>query len=141
MCINQNDTLERSHQVSFMQSVYSSAEQTLIWLGEDDGTVEMALTSAVQIVMKMTHLDQSTQPNVSNNEQPAVVRDIIDGLRSMNRPGNLVSQSPDLPRSDDQAWKALARFLSRPWFTRVWVIQEIAMSQQAMTHVGDHSLD
>ena len=141
ICINQNDALERSHQVSFMQSVYRSAERTLIWLGEDDGTVETALTLAVRIVRKMTHLDQLTQPDVSDDEQSAVAQEISDSLRNMNSPSILVSQAPDLPKSEDHAWKALARFLSRPWFTRVWVIQEVAMSQQATIYVGEHELD
>lgn len=29
-----------------------------------------------------------------------------------------------LPPSYDQSWNALTKFISRPWFSRVWIIQE-----------------
>jgi hypothetical protein len=40
ICINQDATKERNHQVQLMEQVYHGAEEVLIWLGrdEDDGT-------------------------------------------------------------------------------------------------------
>lgn len=34
MCINQNDLVERSHQVALMGEIYSKAAKVLVWLGE-----------------------------------------------------------------------------------------------------------
>ncbi|RDW70123.1 hypothetical protein BP5796_08520 [Coleophoma crateriformis] len=34
--INQNDTRERSHQVSMMGNIYSSSQMVLVWLGKED---------------------------------------------------------------------------------------------------------
>lgn len=34
ICINQNDTLEKNHQVKLMSFIYKSAESVLVWLGE-----------------------------------------------------------------------------------------------------------
>ncbi|KAL0258806.1 hypothetical protein SLS55_006310 [Diplodia seriata] len=36
LCINQDDELERNHQVSMMGDIYSKAKRTLVWLGEPD---------------------------------------------------------------------------------------------------------
>ena len=141
LCINQNNPIERGHQVSFMRSIYKSAEETLIWLGEDDGTVENALRLVVKIVKKMTRLDQLTASDVSEDDISATAQEISDDLRNLSRPGRLVSPSENLPSYDDDAWKALASLVSRPWFTRVWVIQEVGVSPQATVHIGEHSMD
>jgi hypothetical protein len=34
--INQNDTQERSHQVSIMGNIYLSSQMVLVWLGKED---------------------------------------------------------------------------------------------------------
>lgn len=43
LCINQEDVLERSHQVSIMDKIYERAGYVLVWLGEDDGWTATAL--------------------------------------------------------------------------------------------------
>ena len=35
VCINQHDGIEKNHQVALMSQIYSSAERTIAWLGED----------------------------------------------------------------------------------------------------------
>lgn len=42
ICINQQDLEERAAQVALMGEIYSRAEATVIWLGEEDGQTELA---------------------------------------------------------------------------------------------------
>lgn len=88
-----------------MGSVYKSAERTLIWLGEDDSTVHMAMELIV---------DQPDRPELNAEFAGSVAHEISDHFRDMNNPGNLVSQSADLPPLESGSWNALARFLPRP---------------------------
>ena len=37
-------------------------------------------------------------------------------------------------------WVALAHLLERPWFTRTWVIQEVALATRAEIVCGDVTL-
>ena len=53
ICINQEASGERSHQVKLMKAVYSNAEQVLVWLGDGGQTSAVA-------VNKM-HLPESWQ--------------------------------------------------------------------------------
>ena len=46
ICINQNDTFERSWQVSLMQEIYESAEKVYAWLGEGDADCLFAMKYA-----------------------------------------------------------------------------------------------
>jgi hypothetical protein len=41
ICINQNNSSEKNHQVQMMRRIYSTAERTVIWLGEASG-IEMS---------------------------------------------------------------------------------------------------
>ena len=47
-----------------------------------------------------------------------------------------------LPQDPEKAnqWKALWRLLQRPWFSRRWVIQEIALAREAMIYCGEDSI-
>ncbi|KAK6601409.1 hypothetical protein H4I96_06750 [Botrytis cinerea] len=45
-----------------------------------------------------------------------------------------------LPRSDSETWHALWRFLSHPWFTRLWIIQEVMLSSNPWIMCGDNLL-
>ena len=46
-----------------------------------------------------------------------------------------------LPANDDPRWNALKAFLKRPWFRRVWVIQEYILPKKAITMCGDWELE
>ena len=37
-------------------------------------------------------------------------------------------------------WRALLNVMKRPWFSRRWVIQEIALAQQATIHCGEETI-
>lgn len=43
LCVNQDDELERNHQVSMMGEIYSKARRTLVWLGEPDADSNLVL--------------------------------------------------------------------------------------------------
>ena len=43
VCINQNDTAEKSRQVAMMGSIYRSARQVICWLGQTDKHVNDAI--------------------------------------------------------------------------------------------------
>jgi hypothetical protein len=37
-------------------------------------------------------------------------------------------------------WSAMLQLMQRPWFSRRWVVQEIALSQSALVHCGDYQI-
>ncbi|KAH0545316.1 hypothetical protein FGG08_000615 [Glutinoglossum americanum] len=49
ICINQGDVQERIDQVSIMRSIYEQARQTLIWLGEGDAGMDLAMDAIFAI--------------------------------------------------------------------------------------------
>lgn len=52
-----------------------------------------------------------------------------------------VINEEDLPRFEHFDWKAWRRLLERPYFTRVWTIQEVGLARRARILYGDFDID
>jgi hypothetical protein len=70
----------------------------------------------------------------SNDSSQVALRFIkrIAQLQSID----FLSEGKDAPRK----WAALFDLMQRPWFSRRWVVQEIALAQKARVHVGVESV-
>ena len=115
VCINQQNTDERSGQVRLMGPIYAKAIRTLIWLGPAYGLCHLAWTL----------VDQIYDAFRKENPDAAYLSDINIRLYSSS-----YHASCGLPSWDDDLWKHLRKLMQAPWFSRVWVIQEVAVSQQ-----------
>jgi hypothetical protein len=62
--------------------------------------------------------------------------DFIDQITDLSYLDRLVK---DL--STTRRWFALSRLMQRPWFTRRWVIQELALAQKTTLRCGSRSVD
>lgn len=115
LCINQDDLLERSQQIQLMNSIYSQATQTLIWLGTDYSVCSMAWPLIDQIY---NILQIETQDAKFVSEIP---------FRMYSDQQHTAS---GLPEWDDNRWQHLRGLFELPWFTRTWIIQEVTLSRQ-----------
>ncbi|ORY18591.1 heterokaryon incompatibility protein-domain-containing protein [Clohesyomyces aquaticus] len=70
--------------------------------------------------------DESSTLAMSLLQDIAHVTDIDDILRGSNY---------------QDSWDALANLTSRLWFSRIWVVQEVAVAQRATIHCGSLSVD
>ncbi|RYP74040.1 hypothetical protein DL771_003229 [Monosporascus sp. 5C6A] len=100
VCINQQDLDERRHQVTMMRDIYASAERVIIWLGEEDD--ETDVFDSLPLLATQSH------------------RQCIDA-------------KPD-QHLVDLVGRCTGFFFGlvdrRTWFSRVWIIQELAMARQ-----------
>jgi hypothetical protein len=112
ICINQSDMDERSQEVLRMNDIYATAERVLIWLGEEEQRSDLAM----------------------NN-----IRQWDDHFVELMHDSNV--SLPELPTQmfDPAAWAATRHLLARPWWRRIWVLQEVAVSRSALLICGpDH---
>lgn len=119
---------EHSHQVAFMDSIYTVAKGTLVWLGPEQDNSDHALAMLAYL-----------------------------GERVIQKSGGYIERHPDTPlrEPDEPIWeslteeipygeddmRALISLFERPWFTRLWVRQEIALASQAQVVCGKTRLD
>lgn len=119
ICINQGDVNERSVQVQLMGQIYKQATSVLVWLGNptEDSSSAFNLMDQLHRLAKETAVEDLDRPIPKES-------DLLETL----------------PKVNDPAWKALDSLLWRPWFSRAWIIQEIAMSRSARVFCGDDNI-
>ena len=113
ICINQEDLDERASQVMLMYEIYNKAGCVLIDLGGTPGQnpgLRGFLTNIRNI----------------SNFHPAVNGFIDHAQFRWDR-----LEQYGLPSHEDPLWHSLNNLLERPWFTRVWVTQELASAKKA----------
>lgn len=112
ICIDQENKEEKGQQVPLMSRIYAFAINTAIWLGDaaDDSDMAMGLLKDVHVLLQFS------------------TEEIIDPTELERR---------NLPNLDSDDWKALWKLLSRPWFERLWIIQEVTLSPEKWVVCGN----
>jgi hypothetical protein len=117
---NKKSKKEKSSQVRFMGQIFSRAMKVLVWLGEADQETGLAFK-----VMK----DISKQ----------IVEYLMQPKESVSA-GIGASVPLLMTPTAEPEWIAYRNLLRRPWFTRVWTFQELALSQEAFIICGHESV-
>jgi hypothetical protein len=113
ICINQRDTDEKSVQVRRMREIYEKARKVIIWLGPESGESGYAINA-------INNIDRRWAMRTS---QPAKERLIAS------------------PTLDDRALQAINQLLHRPWWRRVWIIQEATCDNITYLKCGNHEVE
>jgi hypothetical protein len=126
ICINQGDVNERNHQVAQMQEIYSGAQEVIVWLGPADSTIELAMSFIRELCEHLSEHKIFFEDNV----------DLMDyTLASLDHALQKVTTN-----LYQQKWCAVVEMLLKPWWTRVWVIQELASARRAILQCGKLNL-
>ena len=120
LCIDQDNLREKEQQIGLMTNIYRQSSKVLIWLGDDLEETR----KAYKIIGRLLKLDPfaHSRHNNSNDNQGLQTRGSI-GLDQLKAQG--------LPGPKDPGWQELRNLLSRPWFSRLWTIQEAAVAIDA----------
>ena len=116
VCINQLDVDEKTEQVGMMREIYERARTVNIWLGP----AAQNSTAALNLVHQL---------NIAEN------LDKLAGIESRNF-WDLDQHHYGLPLTTARVWYDLFDVLRRPWFSRAWIIQEMAVSSNAIVVCG-----
>ena len=119
LCINQENLEERASQVKIMRYIYREANSVIVWLGPAADNSHLAL----DLLIKLS--------------------DIRERRHNFGRYGVILRENlcnSGLPDFLDPDWAALNSLLSRSWFSRVWVVQELAISKYSIVRCGDREI-
>lgn len=124
ICINQQDDEERASQVAKMSLVYSRAANVCIWLG---GGVHNGTSQTQYGAEHAEHLRSRIA------ETFETIRESLKNFDNFNR---LTQSSPENTRK----WEGVIELLTNKWFSRRWVVQELALAKQATVHYGSETI-
>jgi hypothetical protein len=124
ICINQDDLAERSAEVLEMGSIYSHAEQVVVWLGPSSKDSRLAVETLKKLGDGIRyHVEDHT---ISHETSSWAKR---------------LESDPETLKFNQPSWFAIRDILRREWFSRLWVFQEIGLATQATLFAGQDSID
>ncbi|KAI3317792.1 ankyrin repeat-containing domain protein [Xylariaceae sp. AK1471] len=122
ICIDQDNEKERGHQVGQMRRIYQNAEKVLIWLGPGTYETDLLMDSINQVEKQAKSAGDDW---ISSSKRWQVAWPIL---------GHELGET--YATSSIQQRKGLLELLERPWFRRVWIIQEVASARTASVICG-----
>lgn len=107
IAINQNDVIEKNHQVGLMAHIYRAAETVKVWLGSHADRSE----DAIEYIRTMPETNPGAIVLTNNNS-------IVEGRM--------------LPCPLD----AIISLIRRNYFSRAWIVQEVLLAREIDVHCG-----
>ncbi|KAF5602834.1 het-6-heterokaryon incompatibility [Fusarium subglutinans] len=128
ICINQNDQVEKSIQVPRMSEIYGHCERVLAWLGPVGSDEELNVSRLAERLKHFHSPADSGSQDLSEDER---ITAFMQAGRSDESPATEVESVRDALRSIGH----------RPWFRRVWILQEAVLAKkQPILLCGPHEL-
>ena len=132
--INQADLAERSHQVSQMRDVYVFAARVLVWLGPTTRNSRRAMKLlhylGLEFVCEQFSCDPSMQISLHERRIDSESRPIAAGHGYPSLP----------PPYDNASWDGVTELFHKPWFSRMWTMQEIVVASDVSVLCGDQEI-
>jgi len=122
LCINQESIPERNQQIAIMSRFYAESQETLVWLGDsaDDDRGALSLFPVLKRIAGHEDLSQEEYFLASSfRKTPLNIRQVVIYVTRI----------------------ILRLCHERPYWKRVWIIQEIALSRKVTVFCGNESLD
>jgi hypothetical protein len=131
ICINQDDSLERSRQVGMMGRIYKLTKRVLVWLGPASASDHLAFATitASKAVQGASRVDRSSQGFFPLIRKELLCNPYCDCcFERVALPANVAIEG----------LLAVMKLVRGPYFTRVWTIQEAAAGSHVELYCGMH---
>jgi hypothetical protein len=125
VCIDQGNLKERGEQVKIMRQIYTRAERVLVWLGPEDNETPVALKAITILKDYVTSrgLSFETLKSLDDEDPFAEMLGLTEHVL------------------DAEPLTILRQIYRRPWFQRIWVVQEVtAGASNCEVHIGPHAV-
>ncbi|ROW03892.1 hypothetical protein VPNG_07294 [Cytospora leucostoma] len=131
ICVNQKDIPERNDQVVLMTEIYSRAQQVIAWLGESSEIEKKCLALVAKVDINSVRYDSKS---------------LIMGIRSvtdeaLEEAKRKIDDIEMLLAGDGWAQQTLKGILDRPYFYRMWILQEATVARRVTVKCGKCSID
>ncbi|KAH9909471.1 heterokaryon incompatibility protein-domain-containing protein [Xylariomycetidae sp. FL2044] len=141
ICINQGDETEKVQQVRLMGDIYTNCARVVVWLGDQTNESRSYFHYTRNLCADRGIMARVMGPN--KGHFPQVFDAVMDA--SIEVTGAAQRQDRDdlldlLARHSDYPVRGIVDVFSRPWFNRLWTIQEICLAPQVTFVCGEDVL-
>jgi hypothetical protein len=123
LCIDQKTLAERNSQVSLMGKIYSKAAEIIVWLGKESRDTEGIVWLHNHFIPELRN-KLGIQPH--EFQKSDAVRDL--------EPLHCQELGLDSPTLHAQSY---VEFCRRSWFSRAWIVQEVAVASSIKLVIGN----
>ncbi|PNP53987.1 hypothetical protein THARTR1_05674 [Trichoderma harzianum] len=129
ICINQDDNKERGHQVQQMGDIFKKAGRVIFWLGEST-PFSSFIDNFMTVFGRLQQISReypysSWSPNDDN------------WIRVW---ANSIGPTLANPEAFHRLKRGLWHIIKQPWFTRVWILQEVTNAREALLCCGSKTI-
>lgn len=133
ICIDGQDPKEEAQRKAHLAMVYGAAKLVVGWLGLKDETSDMA----IGILRTLDRLcPQNFGEPEDRRDHPENYGPRMDFLKPIAEQWEVSFQEVGRPE-DSPMFQASVNFLGRPLFNRLWILQEVALSNYPAFLLGD----
>ncbi|KAL7909399.1 heterokaryon incompatibility domain-containing protein [Trichoderma velutinum] len=126
ICINQDDNKERGHQVQQMGDIFKKAERVIFWLGQSMPVIDNFMTVFGRLQQMSLSYPYSSWSRNDDNWRRIWAHSV----------GPAVANPESFYRLQRGFW----HILNQPWFTRVWILQEVTNAREALVCYGSKTI-
>ncbi|KAH9203950.1 heterokaryon incompatibility, partial [Leptodontidium sp. 2 PMI_412] len=112
ICIDQDNIEERNEQVRRMGDIYQKAALIYIWLGPEENNSQLAWSKITVVVDNVRRFPFDRRQHTYNSW-----KDMHAGMMT-------AVVNPSWGGLESKGHEAMCHLLSRPWWTRAWIVQE-----------------
>jgi len=123
ICINQNDTTERNHQIHLMAGIYQSAELVVSWLGVNDHLSNLALDTFRLVSSELVNDPTPIIPSLNWIEKHP---SLCDDTWTSPSPAGIYTPS----EVHNEKWYATTQLFRLEYWSRLWIYQELALAKE-----------
>lgn len=124
ICIDQNNEVEKAQQVQLMSRIYEQAQRVVGWLGDHDNDSQLAF----DLLVVLGYLLHANEVQAESEWRRAVYALRKD--KHLHNLGDLFDPSKRMVQAADC-------LVQRPWFYRLWVVQEVALASTLELRCGN----
>ncbi|OQV00716.1 hypothetical protein CLAIMM_06179 [Cladophialophora immunda] len=114
ICIDQTNNDEKNQQIPLMKDIFKGSGMNIFWVGEEDEDTQKTF----EFLHAVAELGEMPEEQAISLLSYAVSREYFG-----------------------EVWKSLGEFFCRPWWTRLWVVQEVVLSKEAILICGSWGID
>ncbi|KAJ4264475.1 hypothetical protein NW762_005675 [Fusarium torreyae] len=153
ICINQADQQEKEWQVNAMDQIYGNAKLVYLWLGPGNPQTDMAMKLlhkyGRQIVVdfggteqwNFEKMNQQLFKALSTGKKPKRgTHQAVHLFYDLYNERGLHRSDEDRPLEEYPLLNGLRDIMERPFWRRVWIVQEITLAQEALIMCGNASM-
>ncbi|KAH6881168.1 heterokaryon incompatibility protein-domain-containing protein [Thelonectria olida] len=127
ICIHQENDTEREQQVKLMSRIFTQAQRVICWLGRPDEDSEYAFKLLRTLAIPTGNLETGNSSDWKKAASELLQAGYLHNVSDMFDPTKVL-------------FRAVTTLASRPWFRRLWVVQEVALASELEIRCGGSTI-